>query len=183
MEPARHSSAQDESESIEPQLSLSFKDGKRPDLIPPQFIKAEANLLRWPIFSLATKTLKNVDQIRCEGVKREGTKEHRFSLTVSRNTRYMYPGPLARKVHMALQSMLVNCGYPFTNPIVFTWRDLARRIGISINGTKVQRMKEAIRSIHGIIISTEYAMKSGGEKKRGVAVPRRRLQPLSALRF
>lgn len=130
-----------------------------------QFIRVEANLLRFPIFSLSTKGLKNVDQIQCVGVKREGTREHRFALTVSRNTRFVYPGPLARKIHFALLSILYEQAHPFQNPVAFTWRDLARRIQIAVGGNKVARMKEAIRSIHGVIISTEYALKRGVDRQ------------------
>lgn len=129
----------------------------RPKWVHARLIKAEANLLRFPIFALSTKGLKNVDQIQCVGTKRVGTEEHRFSLTVSRNTRFVYPGPLARKVHFALLSTLYEQGYPFRNPIGFTWRDLARRMGVAHAGNKISRLKEAIRSIHGIVISTEYA--------------------------
>ncbi|HEY1602755.1 MAG TPA: hypothetical protein VGG64_24330, partial [Pirellulales bacterium] len=132
---------------------------------PGQFIKAETNLLRFPIFSLSTKGLKNVDEIQCVGVKRDGTQEHGFSLTVSRNTRFVYPGPLARKVHFALLSIIYEQGYPFTNPIGFTWRDLARRIQSAHGGEKIGRLKEAIRSIHGVVITTEYALKSGPDRQ------------------
>ncbi len=134
-------------------------------MLPAQFIKAEANLLRFPIFALSTKGLKNVDQIQCVGMKREGTQEHRFSLTVSRNTRFVYPGPLARKVHFALLSIMYEQGYPFKNPIGFTWRDLARRIQSAHGGDKIDRLKEAIRSIHGVVLTTEYALKSGTDKQ------------------
>lgn len=136
-----------------------------PAVAPAQFIKAEANLLRFPIFALSTKGLKNVDQIQCVGMKREGTQEHRFSLTVSRNTRFIYPGPLARKVHFALLSIVYEQGFPFKNPVGFTWRDLARRIQSAHGGDKIDRLKEAIRSIHGVVLTTEYALKSGADRQ------------------
>lgn len=72
--------------------------------------------------------------------------------------------PLARKVHFALLSILYEQSHPFQNPIGFTWRELARRMGVSHAGNKIDRFKEAIRSIHGIVITTECALKSGQDK-------------------
>src|SRR5438067_10345242 len=94
-------------------------------------VRAEANLLRFPLFALSTKGLKTLDGIECRGTVRRGGTAHAFSLRVSRNTASLYPGPLARRVHFALLGIATERGLPLTNPVTWTWRDLCRRLGIA----------------------------------------------------
>ena len=56
-------------------------------------IRAEANLLRLPLFALSTKGLRNLDGIECSGrIHRDGqTVQFRYAAT--RNTATLYPGP------------------------------------------------------------------------------------------
>src|SRR5438445_5951803 len=84
---------------------------------PGSLVKAEANLLRFPLFALSTKGLKTLDGIECRGTVRRGGTAHTFSLRVSRNTASLYPGPLARRVHFALLGIATERGLPLTNPV------------------------------------------------------------------
>ena len=140
-------------------------------ITPSHIIKIEANLLRFPVFSLRTKGLKTLDGIECVGKRVEEGKEHRFALRVTRNTAHVYPGPLSRKAHFAILSIITESGIPFRNPITWTWRDLARRMGVSYAGqVTIDRLKRAICSTHGIVITTQYALKDGSSR---VSLPKR----------
>ena len=71
---------------------------------------------------------------------------HEYFLRISRNTASLYPGPLSRKIHFALLSIATERGFPLSNPITWTWRDLCRRMEIAYGGQKtLKEIKRAIR--------------------------------------
>jgi len=131
------------------------------DVVPRQMLRAEANLLRFPLFALHTKGLKQRDGIVCVGRQADAAgKLHEFKLSITRNTAHFYPGPLSRRVHFALLSFLHDQGHPFHNPITWEWRALIRRMGLQPGGQIVNQLKDAIVRTHGIVITTNYALKS-----------------------
>src|SRR5437870_928054 len=73
--------------------------------VPDRTIKAEANLLRLPLFALHTKGLKSLDGIECRGQITRDSKTQTYVLRVSRNTASLYPGTLSRKIHFAFLSI------------------------------------------------------------------------------
>ncbi|MEJ7639701.1 MAG: hypothetical protein WKF75_17445 [Singulisphaera sp.] len=112
--------------------------GEGRDGLVPRFVKAEANLLRLPLFALHTKGLRSIDGIECRGkVNRDGV-THEFVFRATRNTATSYPGPLARTAHLAFLSLMTERGFPLQNPITWTWRDLCRRMGVSCSGRTVE---------------------------------------------
>lgn len=122
-------------------------------------VRAEVNLLRFPLFALSTKGLRTLDGIECQGMIRRGGIEQPYLLRVTRNTASTYPGPLARRVHFALLGIASDAGRPIENPVVFSWRDLCRRIGTAYAGrSSITEMKAAIRSTHGILIHSQSAL-------------------------
>lgn len=125
-----------------------------------QFVKAEANLLRLPLFALSTKGLRALDGIECRGtVTRNGaTQEYRFRAT--RNTATLYPGPLARAAHLALLSFATQHGLPVANPVTWSWRELCRRMGIPASGRTVIQLQQAIMSTAGLLLWSEFALYS-----------------------
>jgi hypothetical protein len=123
-----------------------------------RFIKAEANLLRLPLFALHTKGLRTLDAIECRGKLTRDGAVHDFVFRASRNTATPYPGPLARSAHLAFLSLMTERGFPLQNPVTWSWRDLCRRMQISCSGRTVQRLKAAIRSTKGLVISSQYAL-------------------------
>lgn len=145
--------------------SLATNDHEEPALAE-RTIKAEANLLRLPLFALHTKGLKTLEGIECRGqIKRDG-KRHEYTLRVSRNTASLYPGPLSRKIHFAFLSIATEHGFPIKNPITWSWRDLCRRMDISYAGKKtLSELKGSIRATHGVVIHSQYALYSRTEDK------------------
>ncbi len=128
--------------------------------IAPRFIKAEANLLRLPLFALSTKGLRTLDGIECQGTITRNDETHNFLFRASRNTATLYPGPLSRAVHLAFLSLATDRGFPLTNPISWGWRDLCRRMGISCSGREVLQIKAAIEATSGLSIKSQYAVYS-----------------------
>jgi hypothetical protein len=127
------------------------------------FIKAEANLLRLPLFALSTKGLRTLDGIECTGTLTRNNETHDFTFRTTRNTSTLYPGPLARATHLAFLSIATDGGFPVENPIDWTWRDLCRRMNIICSGRTVGLLKHAIESTKSLYIKSHYAVYSKSE--------------------
>lgn len=126
----------------------------------PRFMPVEANLLRLPFFALQTKGLRSLDGIECRGKVTRGESTYDFTLKTSRNTSTLYPGPLARKAHLAVLSVATEQGLPIQNPIAWGWRDLCRRMEIAGSGRDILQLKAAIESTAGLLIKSQYALYS-----------------------
>lgn len=126
----------------------------------PRLIKAEANLLRLPLFALDTKGLRTLDAIECRGRLRREDGAQEFVFRASRSATMPYPGPLARSAHLALLSIATEAGFPLKNPIAWRWRDLCRRMGVSVSGRTVERLKAAIASTAALTITSAHAIYS-----------------------
>jgi len=125
---------------------------------PARPIRAEANLLRFPVFALTTKGLKNLDGIECSGRISRDDQTHQFRFRATRNTATRYPGPLARAVHIAFLSIITEAGLPTKQPLTWTWGELCRHMRISCSGCMVERLKAAILSTAGIVLWSESAL-------------------------
>ena len=131
----------------------------------PRFIKAEANLLRLPLFALQTKGLKTLDGIECRGTTTRNGETHQFILTAARSTITPYPGPLARAAHLAFLSIATDRGFPIENPISWSWYDLCKRMGIASSGRSLSQLKAAIESTKALFIRSHYAIYSKPEER------------------
>jgi hypothetical protein len=128
-------------------------------------IRAEANLLRLPLFALTTKGLRNLDGIECSGRIHRGGQTIQFRYSASRNTATYYPGPLARNAHLAFLSMLTERGLPASEPLTWTWSDLCRRMNVSTSGPIIQKLKQSIAATAGLLIRSESAIYSKPDGK------------------
>jgi hypothetical protein len=129
-------------------------------------VQVETNLLRFPFFSLHTKGLRAIDFKEVRGTRMENGQTHEFIFRVSRNTDHFYPGPLSRKAHFAILSLLRQQGFPFRNPVAFTWRQLVREMNVAYSGaTTIDRLKEALLSTLGAMIKSTYALKFGPSRE------------------
>ena len=137
-----------------------------PAIASPAIVRAETNFLRFPFFALSTKNIHNIDFREVHGTRKVKTEAGEstvdFSYRVSRNTDHVFPGQLSRKIHFALLAIMAKQGPVPENPVRFTWRQLAREMGVSYGGGKmIREMKDAIRSTHGTIIRTDQALIDG----------------------
>ena len=129
-------------------------------------VQVETNLLRFPFFSLHTKGLDAIDYKEVRGTRVENGQTHEFIFRVSRNTDHRYPGPLSRKAHFAILSLLRQQGFPFRNPVAFTWRQLVREMNVAYSGsTTIARLKDALLSTLGTMIKSTYALKFGPSRE------------------
>lgn len=127
-----------------------------------EIIRAEANFLQFPFFSLDTKRLKNHPGITCFARKRIDGQEHEVRIRITRNDDFAFPGPLARKIHFALLGKLQRTQrHPYENPVTWTWNELAKLIGLKqCSGRDIQQMKDAIASTHAAVITTAFSLRA-----------------------
>lgn len=130
-----------------------------------KIVRVEANFLRLPLFALDNKHMRTMDGIRCEGTFRRVAQEYAFSYAVTRNARTLYPGPLARSAHFAILSLATDRGFPVTNPIIFSWRELCARMGIQASGQIVAKLREALTATKGLMIESHSALFSKVEDR------------------
>src|SRR5207253_10917515 len=137
----------------------------QPALISASIVRQEANLLRFPFFALGRKGLRNHKGLLIRGQSKLDNQWYDFEYWITCNSNDLYPGQLARKVHMGLLRLLQSKqSFPFANPIEFTWRELMDTIGILPGGRTVEQMKLAIRSIEGTRIRSKFALKNAEGK-------------------
>ena len=117
-----------------------------------RILRAEATLLRVPTFALAVKGSSSLDGFEFRDVRRKGDRKVERVIRTERDVSLPYPGPLSRRVHMALLSLVAERGFPFTNPISWTWRELCRRMGLPNSGRRDGELKAAIRATWGLKI-------------------------------
>jgi hypothetical protein len=115
-------------------------------------LKAEATLLRIPIFALAVKGSANLDGIEFRYARRRGDESVEVAIRTERDPQLPYPGPLSRRIHMACLSLVAERGFPFENPLTWTWRELCRRMGLPNSGRRDGEFKRAIRATWGLKI-------------------------------
>ena len=115
-------------------------------------LKAEATLLRIPIFALAVKGSASLDGFEFRYARKRGDQTVEVTIRTERDSELPYPGPLSRRVHMAFLSLVAEQGFPFENPVRWSWRDLCRRMGLPNSGRRDGEFKRAIRATWGLKI-------------------------------
>jgi hypothetical protein len=124
---------------------MTRKDSRR-------ILKAEATLLRIPIFALAVKGSASLDGFEFRYSRRRGEETVDVAIRTERDADLPYPGPLARRIHMGFLSLVTERGFPFENPLGWTWRDLCRRMDLPNSGKRDMEFKRAIRTAWGLKI-------------------------------
>ncbi len=107
--------------------------------------KAEINFLRYPIFNLSTKGLRQKTKIEYyEEIKRDG---NTFSIhwKVTANSEHGFPGPFDRKVFRAIENMISKMGFPVSNPVpVGSLYKLSKILGINNSGKNKLAIKKSL---------------------------------------
>lgn len=123
-----------------------------------RIVRVEANFLRLPLFALDNKKMRTMDGISCEGTFRRAGQSYAFTFVATRNAGTLYPGPVARSAHLAILSLATQRGLPLRNPIVFTWRELLGRMGVSVSGRTVHEVKRALLATKGLMIESKHGL-------------------------
>ncbi len=105
-----------------------------------------------PIFALAVKGSASLDGIEFRYTRRRGDQAVEVAIRTERDPALPYPGPLARRIHMAFLSLVAEQGFPFENPLGWRWRELCRRMGLPNSGRRDGELKRAIRATWGLKI-------------------------------
>src|SRR3954453_7668094 len=119
---------------------------------PARILRLEAGLLRVPVFALAVRGSATLDGFEFRVSRRKGDRVVETVVRTERDDKTPYPGPLSRRVHMAMMSLVSDRGFPFENPISWTWRDLCRRMGLPASGRRDGELKAAMRATWGLKI-------------------------------
>ena len=122
-------------------------------------LKAEVNLLRLPVFALSTRGLRTLNGLDSRGSSGGTGEQHEYAFRTARSVDTLYPGPLARAAHLALLSLGTE-RLPVPHPLVWTWRELCRRIGCSPSGTMIGKLKEALTATASLTIRSRSAIYS-----------------------
>ena len=108
-------------------------------------LRSEVNGLLHPFFFLSKRSRTGTIEYR--RLTRQGDHAVEAVWRVIPHPAYGRPGPLAHRVHRAVEQLITETGLPITNPVPFSIHDLCRRAGIAAGGTEYRKVKEALLSI------------------------------------
>jgi len=134
------------------------------EIILPEIIKSEVNLLLLPFFTLERKDKRLKIEVEGKG-KIPRTK---VFWNVSANPEYGYPGPFDREVHKAIEQIateIIKKDGVIKNPIQFSIYELCKRMGITTAGDNYQRIKKALERIQTTSIKSVNTFYSKKEKQ------------------
>ena len=117
---------------------------------------AEVNVLRLPWFTLDRRT--SVTAIEASGSYDVDGQHHEWSLSASPSAQWGWPGPLARKAHMALLGIAARHARPVANPITWRWPDLLSRMGVVDSGRTRRQVEDSLLAIAGLTVVSERAV-------------------------
>jgi len=128
-------------------------------------LRSEVNLLIYPFFALTSKDIFSRLESNFRTTIERGGEKLEVSWEVSANPKYGYPGPLAKKVHKAIEQVVEEVGLPVENPIEFSIYELCKKMKISLGGRQYKRIKSALKKIQFTAIESENAFYHKGRKK------------------
>jgi len=133
------------------------------EIILPEIIKSEVNLLLLPFFTLERKDKRLKIEVEGKG-KIPGTK---IFWKVSADSEYGYPGPFDREVHKAIEqivSEILREKGKIENPIPFSIYDLCKRMGIE-GGGNYQPIRKTLERIQTTTIKSVGTFYSKEDKR------------------
>jgi len=119
----------------------------------PGSVRCEVNGLVYPFFFL-TKGSK-ADSIETRTKRRVGEETIEAVWRVTPHPACGRPGPLAHRVHRAVEQLVTERGLPIENPIEFSIHNLCRRMGMKAGGTEYRKVREALIAIRGTQVESK----------------------------
>ncbi len=134
--------------------------------LPPSIIKSDVNLSRLPFFALVHKELKDF-KIELTITETHGNKQLELFWGITPNIKYGYPGLFAKKVHRAIEYMLIKNGFPVPEYLDFSYYEVANILGIEPSGKTHSEIKQALLSIMFAAIESKgtFCYLDNGERK------------------
>jgi len=127
--------------------------GKPSREISPLSLRCEVNGLVYPFFFLTKESSCEVIETRM--VRRQGDRTIEAVWRVTPHPASGRPGPLAHRVHRAVEQLITERGLPTENPIPFSIHNLCRRMGIQAGGTEYRKIRAALVAIRGTQVESK----------------------------
>ncbi len=118
-----------------------------PDVHVPGQLRSEVNGLLYPFFFLTKGT--DMEAIETRTVRRVGDQTVEALWRATPHPACGRPGPLAHRVHRAVEQLITERGLPAQNPIPFSIHSLCRRMGMRAGGTEYRKVRGALVAIRG----------------------------------
>ena len=153
--------------------SLEEEQGMNPlipedesELLTPEVIRSEVNLLVFPFFALSRRGLKQRTKTEYRAVVWRGEKRMEILWRVSSSSEYGYPGPFDQRVHKAIEEIINEMPYPIRNPISFSIYDLCRRMQLRTSGgSDYRKIKESLERIVATTVKSRGTFYAKGRKQ------------------
>ena len=116
-------------------------------------LRSEVNGLVYPFFYL-TKA-GGPESIETRMRRKQGDQTIEAVWRVTPHPASGRPGPLAHRVHRAVEQLVTERGLPASNPVPFSIYDLCRRMGIQAGGTEYRKVKAALVAIRGTQVESK----------------------------
>ena len=125
----------------------------------PEIIRSEVNLLCLPFFALSTKGLRSKLKTEYRMTLKQGRKKLSILWQVVANPEHGYPGPFDKEVHKAVEQIISEMEPPIRNPIPLgSFYQLCKRMGIEkVGGMQYRKIKEALERIVATTVKSEGA--------------------------
>jgi len=133
------------------------------EIILPEIIKSEVNLLLLPFFTLERKDKR----LKIEVKDKEKISGIKIFWKVSADPEYGYPGPFDREVHKAIEQIateIIKRNSVIKNPIQFSIYELCKRMGIK-GGRNYQQIRKALERIQTTTIKSVGTFYSKEDKR------------------
>jgi len=116
-------------------------------------LRCEVNGLVYPFFFLSKG--KSPDFIETRMVRRQGDRTVEAVWRVTPHPASGRPGPLAHRVHRAVEQLITEKGLPVENPIAFSIHNLCRRMKMQAGGTEYRKIRAALVAIRGTQVESK----------------------------
>ena len=116
-------------------------------------VRCEVNGLVYPFFFLSKGT--GVQSIEARVTKHDGDKTVKAVWRVTPHPACGRPGPLAHRVHRAVEQLITERGLPVENPVPFSIHNLCWRMGMEAGGTEYRKVRQALVAIRATQIESK----------------------------
>jgi hypothetical protein len=143
---------------------------KNKDLVLPEIINSEVNLLVFPFFALTRSDLKRKTKTEYKDIIERNGKKLQIIWKVTSNSEYGYPGLFDREVHKVIEQIITQLlkeKGKIENPIPLgSLYNICKKMGIdNYGGHQYRKIKEAFRRIKTTSIETKGTFYSKDKKQ------------------
>ena len=136
------------------------------DVLPPDVIRSEVNLLVLPFFALSRRDTHGRKEIEYHATVPRGDERLEVSWKVLAHQAYGYPGPFDREVHKAIEHLLSQLRPPLENPIALgSLYNIAKLMGLEDSGRTYKDIKKAMERILSTVIKSKGAFYRKGQQE------------------